>query len=106
MDKQIKVSITDRNKIKSVTCKHPGIVNEDACDKVKAAYYELVRIQNELYDYRDIVRSLEKRLDNAKKEFESMSQIFNIEFETNEKLVTTHKSNLVLNGDLVYQYHH
>lgn len=106
MDRQIKISITDKNKIKSVTCKHPDIVNENACNKVKDAYYELVRLQNELYDYRDIVRSLEKRLDVAKKEFDSMSQIFDIEFETSEKVVTTHKSNLVLNGALVYKYNH
>lgn len=106
MDKQIKISITDKNRIKSVTCKHPDLVNDEACNKVKEAYSELVRIQNELYDYRDIVRALEKKLDIKKKEFESMSQIFDIEFETNEKVVTTHKSNLTLNGDLVYKYKH
>lgn len=106
MDKQIKISITDKNRIKSVTCKHPDLVNDEACNKVKEAYNELVRIQNELYDYRDIVRALEKRLDIKKKEFDSMSQIFDIEFETKEKVVTTHKSNLTLNGDLVYKYKH
>lgn len=106
MDRQIKVKITDKSKIKTVTCRHPEIVNDDACNKIKEAYSELVRIQNELYDYRDIVRALEKRLEIKKKEFESMSQIFDIEFETNEKVVTTHKSNLTLNGDLVYKYKH
>lgn len=106
MDKQIKISTTNRNIIKSVVCKHPDLVNDQACDKVKKAYYEMVSLQNELYDYRDIVRTLEKRLSVAEKEFNSMSQIFDIEFETSEKIVTTHKSNLVLNGDLVYKYQH
>ena len=104
MDRQIKISVIDRNKIKSVKCKHPELVNDEACEKIKLAYNELIGIQKDLYDYRDIVRALEKKLEIKKKEFDSMSQMFEIEFETKEKVVTTHKSNLVLNGALVYKY--
>ena len=106
MDRQIKVISTNRNKIKNITCKHPELINDDAISKIERAYYEIVDLQSALYDSRDIVRDLEKKLDEAKKRFDSMSQIFDIEFETSEKTINTHKSNLTINGALVYQYKH
>lgn len=106
MDRQIKVISTNRNKIKNITCKHPELINDDAISKVERAYYDIINLQNALYESRDIVRDLEKKLDEAKEKFNSMSQMFDIEYETSEKIITTHKSNLTINGDLVYQYKH
>lgn len=99
-----KVKVVDRTKIKKVTFKHPELMGKDAVKMVKLEYRSLMDAQEELYEAREKVRKLEKRLDAMQKAWNSKKEMFDIEFESTEKEVKTEKANLLLNGKLVYKY--
>ena len=74
------------------------------CDKalLEKEYEALVNLQDRLYLARDEVRYLEKELDNKLKAWNGKTDLFDIEFESTEKEVETCISNMVINGDTVY----
>ena len=104
MEKIHKVKVVDRTKIKSVTFKHPELMGKDAEKMVKSEYIELLDVKEKLYDAREEVRRLEKKYDTLEKNWNSKKDMFDIEFESTEKVVKTEKANLLLNGKLVYKY--
>ena len=99
-----KVNVVDRNKIKSVTFKHPELMGKDAEKMVKLEYRELLDVKDKLYAAREEVRRLEKKYDTLEKSWNAKKEMFDIEFESTEKEVKTEKSNMLLNGKLVYKY--
>lgn len=99
-----KVNVVDRNKIKSVTFKHPELMGKDAEKMVKLEYRELLDVKEKLYAAREEVRRLEKKYDTLEKSWNAKKDMFDIEFESTEKEVKTEKSNMLLNGKLVYKY--
>lgn len=104
MEKIHKVKVVDYAKIKRVTFKHPELMGKDAEKMVRLEYRALMDAQEELYEAREKVRKLEKRLDAMQKAWNSKKDMFDIEFESTEKEVKTEKSNMLLNGKLVYKY--
>lgn len=101
-----KVKVVDYAKIKRVTFKHPELMGKNAEKMVKLEYRALMDAQEELYEAREKVRKLEKRLDAMQKAWNAKKEMFDIEFESTEKEVKTQKSYLTINGDLVYSYKH
>ena len=77
-------------------------MGEDARKLIIGEYEALVNLQDRLYLARDEVRYLEKELDNKMKEWNGKKDLFDIEFESTEKEVETCISNMVINGDTVY----
>lgn len=104
MEKTHKVKVVDRTKIKSVTFKHPELMGKEAEKMVKLEYRELLDVKEKLYAAREEVRRLEKKYDTLEKSWNAKKDMFEIEFESTEKEVKTEKSNLLLNGKLVYKY--
>ena len=99
-----KVKVEDRTKIKSVTFKHPELMGKNAEKMVRLEYKALLDSKAELSEARDRVRTLEKRVDAMEKSWNAKKEMFDIEFESTEKEVKTEKSNMLLNGKLVYKY--
>ena len=99
-----KVKVEDRTKIKRVTFKHPELMGKDAEKMVKLEYRELLDVKEKLYAAREDVRRLEKKYDALEKSWNAKKELFDIEFESTEKEVKTEKSNMLLNGKLVYKY--
>lgn len=99
-----KVKVEDRTKIKNVTFKHPELMGKDAEKMVKLEYRELLDVKEKLYAAREEVRRLEKKYDTLEKSWNAKKEMFDVEFESTEKEVKTEKSNMLLNGKLVYKY--
>jgi hypothetical protein len=99
-----KVKVIDRTRIKSVTFKHPEIMGKDAEKMVKSEYRALLDVKERLYAAREEVRKLEKLYGAIEADWNSKKEMFDIEFESTEKEVKTEKSNMLLNGKLVYKY--
>lgn len=99
-----KVKIVDRTKIKRVTFKHPDFMGKNAEKMVRLEYRELLDVKEKLYAAREEVRRLEKKYDTLEKSWNAKKEMFDIEFESTEKEVKTEKSNMLLNGKLVYKY--
>ena len=99
-----KVKVVDRTRIKSVTFKHPELMGKNAEKMVKLEYRELLDVKDKLYAAREEVRRLEKKYDTLEKSWNAKKEMFDIEFESTEKEVKTEKSNMLLNGKLVYKY--
>lgn len=99
-----KIKVEDRTKIKSITFKHPELMGKEAEKMVKLEYRELLDVKEKLYAAREEVRGLEKKYDALEKNWNSKKEMFDIEFESIEKEVKTEKSNILLNGKLVYKY--
>ena len=104
MEKIHKVKVVDYAKIKRVTFKHPELMGKDAEKMVKLEYRELLDVKEKLYAAREEVRRLEKKYDTLEKNWNSKKEMFDIEFESTEKEMKTEKSNMLLNGKLVYKY--
>lgn len=101
-----KVKVEDRTKIKSVTFKHPELMGKNAEKMVRLEYKALLDFKAELSEARDRVRKLEKKVDAMEKDWNAKKDMFDIEFESSEKEVKTEKSNMTINGALVYSYKH
>lgn len=106
MEKIHKVKVVDYAKIKRITFKHPELMGKNAEKMVKLEYRELMDVKKKLYAAREEVRRLEKKYDSLQKAWDAKKEMFDIEFECTEKEVRTEKSNMTINGALVYSYNH
>lgn len=79
-------------------------MGKDAEKMVKSEYRELLNVKEKLYAAREEVRKLEKLYGTLEAGWNSKKDMFDIEFESTEKEVKTEKSNMLLNGKLVYKY--
>ena len=96
------ISIKDEKRTKSINFKFPHLMNSESEQEVRTEYEALLEKKEELYQARDVVRTLEKELSLLEKQWQGKRDLFDIEFETIEKEVTTTKSYMVINGDTVY----
>ena len=62
--------VEDRSKVKAVHFKYPEMMNENAQEEIKNDYNELLSLEEELYNAREVVRELEKKLAEKKKKFD------------------------------------
>ena len=106
MEKIHKVKVDDYAKITRITFKHPELMGKNAEKMVKLEYRELMDVKEKLYAAREEVRRLEKKYDSLQKAWDAKKEMFDIEFECTEKEVRTEKSNMTVNGALVYSYNH
>lgn len=87
-----KMTIEDRTKVKAVHFKYPEMMNEGAQEEIKNDYNELLSLEEELYNAREVVRELEKKLTEKKKKFDEKTLLCTLEFETSEKEVVNYES--------------
>ena len=87
-----KMIVEDRTKVKEVHFKYPEMMNEGAQEEIKNDYNELLSLEEELYNAREVVRELEKRLTERKKKFDEKTLLCTLEFETSEKEVVNYES--------------
>lgn len=104
MEKINILTITDKSRIKNITCRYPNLFNPSAEEQLKEDYYNLLRIKDNIYFLREKVRDLEKQLEENNKEFQEKYSLFDIEFETYTKEHITNESGLAfgnLGNDLI-----
>lgn len=87
-----KMVVEDRTKVKAVHFKYPEMMNENAQEDIKNDYNELLSLEEELYNVREVVRKLEKKLTEKKKKFEEKTLLCTLEFETSEKEIVNYES--------------
>ena len=97
-----KIKVEDKTKIKHIHFKFPHLMQTNSEQEIKWEYEKLCAKKNELYSARDRVRELEKECTRLEKEWEAKKSLFDIEFESYEKEVTTTKSYMTINGKTVY----
>lgn len=93
-----KMIVEDRTKVKAVHFKYPEMMNEGAQEEIKNDYNELLSLEEELYDAREVVRELEKKLTEKKKKFDEKTSLCTLEFETSEKDIVNYESYVLFNG--------
>ena len=93
-----KMIVEDRTKVKEVHFKYPEMMNEGAQEEIKNDYNELLSLEEELYNAREVVRELEKKLTEKKKKFDEKTLLCTLEFETSEKEVVNYESYVVFKG--------
>lgn len=91
-----KMIVDDRTKVKAVHFKYPEMMNESAQEDIKNDYNELLSLEEELYNAREVVRKLEKKLTEKKKKFEEKTLLCTLEFETSEKEIVNYESYILL----------
>lgn len=93
-----KMIVEDRTKVKAVHFKYPEMMNESAQEDIKNDYNELLSLEEELYNAREVVRELEKKLTEKKKKFDEKTLLCTLEFETSEKEIVNYESYVLLKG--------
>ena len=97
-----KIKVEEKNKIKQIHFKFPHLMHTNSEQEIKWEYEKLIAKREALYSAREEVRRLEKQVKELEKEWNSKKDLFDIEFESYEKEVTTTKSYMVINGKTVY----
>lgn len=98
------LTITDKSRIKKITCKYPNLFNPSVEEQLKEDYYNLLRIKDNIHFLREKVWDLEEELRSQSKEFQEKYSLFDIEFDTYTKEHITEKSGLSfgnLGNDLI-----
>lgn len=93
-----KMIVEDRTKVKVVHFKYPEMMNENAQEEIKNDYNELLSLEEELYNAREVVRELEKKLTEKKKKFDEKTLLCTLEFETSEKDIVNYESHVLFKG--------
>lgn len=93
-----KMIVEDRTKVREVHFKYPEMMNEGAQEEIKNDYNELLSLEEELYNAREVVRELEKKLTEKKKKFDEKTLLCTLEFETSEKEVVNYESYVLFKG--------
>lgn len=104
MEKINILTITDKSRIKNVTCKYPELFNPSVIGRLKEDYYEMLDTKDALHKLRMEVLKYENLLKNQSKEFNEKYSLFDIEFETYTKKHITNESGLAfgnLGNDLI-----
>ena len=104
MEKINILTITDKSRIKNVTCKYPELYNPSIVERLKEDYYEMLETKKTLHNLRMEALRYENLLKEKSKEFNEKYALFDIEFETYNKEYITEKSGLSfgnLGNDLI-----
>lgn len=102
MEQKYIVTVKDENRIKAIHFKFPHLMDSNSEQEIKWEYEKLLAKREALYSARDEVRRLEKQVSELEKEWALKETLFDIEFESYEKEITTTKSYMVINGKTVY----
>lgn len=78
------VKVEDRSKIKKVHFKFPYLFGEQAEEKVKQLYSDLIETEKQLDDARQLVRTLESELKEKQNAFIELQSVMTLEFESKE----------------------
>lgn len=70
----------------------------NAKEKIAEEYYNILSKEDELYETRRKVWQLEKEIKELKDEFNVKSNLFQIEFEVDEKEIKTSKCQVMVEG--------
>lgn len=92
------IHIENRRKIKDIIIKFPELMEPNAKEKIAEEYYNILSKEDELYETRHKVWKLENEIKELKDEFNVKSNLFQIEFETDEKEIKTSKCQVMVEG--------
>lgn len=92
------VHIENRRKIKDIIIKFPELMESNAKDRIAEEYYNILSKEDELHETRQKVWQLEEEIKRLRNDFNLKSNLFEIEFETNEKEVETSKCQVMIEG--------
>ena len=92
------IHIENRRKIKDIIIKFPELMEPNAKEKIAEEYYNILSKEDELYETRRKVWQLENEIKELKDEFNVKSNLFQIEFETDEKEIETSKCQVMVEG--------
>ena len=96
--------VEDKTRIKKVILKKPELMASDAEDLIKAEYYIIQNMENDLADLRMKAIELEKKLAKAKQEFRDKSSLFELEFETKNIDYHTEECNMIISNSSDARY--
>ena len=102
MDTTYIVKIENKKNLRRVLFKFPELMNKEAISLIESEYKTLCDTMDDLYSTREKVRELEKKYKELKDKWDAKQALFDLEFAMEEKEVSVTKSNLVINGDTVY----
>lgn len=92
------VHIENRRKIKDIIIKFPELMESNAKNRIAEEYYNILSKEDELHETRQKVWQLEEEIKRLRNDFNLKSNLFEIEFETDEKEVETSKCQVMIEG--------
>lgn len=92
------LQIKDTNKIKDIHFKHPELMSKSAKNRIKKLFYNIYKTQRILHEERDKVIKLEIKLKTLQKEFNTLSCLFDIEYETTTKEIVRETEGFGIRG--------
>ena len=94
-----------RKNIKSIKPKCPEFINDGYKEKVQEAYDKLIKVEESLDKAREKVRSIEQDYQRTKAEWDVVSSMFLIEYETDmpKSWVDIQSVNLLIKNDSDYR---
>ena len=92
------IHIENRRKIKDIIIKFPELVEPNAKDKIAEEYYNILSKEDELHETRHKVWQLEEEIKRLRDEFNVKSNLFEIEFETDNKEIETSECQVIVEG--------
>lgn len=92
------ISIVDKNKVVKVNFKYPELMSEDSEKLILDEYYSILDTERELQEERAKVRELEEIVKQKRQKFNDKSNLFELEFSTSNKEVSTTKSGVMFKG--------
>lgn len=98
MSKVETIHIENRKKIKDIIIKFPELMEANAKDKIAEEYYNILSKEEELHTLRHKVWNLEEEIKKLKNAFNLKSNLFEIEFDKDERTVETSKCNVMVEG--------
>lgn len=72
----------DRSKIKSINFKYPNIMSPNAEEEIRKKHLEIIRLKSEIAEQSMKLTTLQDQLAKLQKEFHTISELFDIEYET------------------------
>ena len=88
----------DRSKIKSITFKYPELTNEHSEEFIKSKHAQIFQLKEEISKQSRHLTTLQDQLANAQKEFQNLSELFDIEYETITKEYQVNNANIMIQG--------
>lgn len=88
--------IDNRYEISNITLKYPSLMAEDAKQKIKDMYYDLLSRKEHLTDLRTEVMRLEQELKKEQETFNELSVFFDITFAQKEVEEIKEEHNLLV----------
>ena len=88
----------DRSKIKSIKFKYPNLMSALAEEEIRAKHLEINRLKNEVSKQSLHLTALQDQLAKVQKEFQALSELFEIEYETVTKEYQVNNVNVMIQG--------